>query len=113
MSEALMIKSLYNMEETIAAGIFEGKTYPWEVLPEIKTFIITLGESLQSQHLGTVSLYLIGELAACATPVNAFVAAVPIQLYKRLHKEHTESGSKDHQQGETYDDALSRLYQCG
>ena len=46
MSEALMIKSLYNMEETIAAGIFEGKTYPWEVLPEIKTFIITLGESL-------------------------------------------------------------------
>jgi len=46
MSEALMIKSLYNMEETIAAEIFEGKTYPWEVLPEIKTFIITLGESL-------------------------------------------------------------------
>jgi NDP-sugar pyrophosphorylase family protein len=46
MSEALMIKNLYNMEETIAAGIFEGKTYPWEVLPEIKTFIITLGESL-------------------------------------------------------------------
>ena len=46
MSEALMIKSLYNMEETIAAEIFEGKTYPWEVLPEINTFIITLGESL-------------------------------------------------------------------
>ena len=46
MSEVLMIKNLYNLEETIAAGIFEGKTYPWEVLPEIKTFIITLGESL-------------------------------------------------------------------
>ena len=46
MSEALMIKNLYNLEETNAAEIFEGKTYPWEVLPEIKTFIITLGESL-------------------------------------------------------------------
>lgn len=46
MFEVLMIKNLYNLEETIAAGIFEGKTYPWEVLPEIKTFIITLGESL-------------------------------------------------------------------
>ena len=46
MSEVLMIKNLYNLEETIAAEIFEGKTYPWEVLPEIKTFIITLGESL-------------------------------------------------------------------
>ena len=46
MSEALMIKNLYNLEETNAAEVFEGKTYPWEVLPEIKTFILKLGESL-------------------------------------------------------------------
>ena len=46
MSEVLMIKNLYDLSQTIAADIFEGKTYPWEVLGEIKTFIIKLGESL-------------------------------------------------------------------
>lgn len=50
MSEALMIKNLYNLEETNAAEIFEGKTYPWEVLPEIKTFILKLGESLPADR---------------------------------------------------------------
>ncbi|MBR3040781.1 MAG: UDP-N-acetylglucosamine pyrophosphorylase [Lachnospiraceae bacterium] len=50
MSEVLMIKNLYTLEETIAAEIFEGKTYPWEVLPEIKTFIIKLGESLPADR---------------------------------------------------------------
>lgn len=46
MSEVLMIKNLYDLSQTIAAEIFEGKTYPWEVLGEIKTFILKLGESL-------------------------------------------------------------------
>ena len=30
----------------VAAKIFEGKTYPWEVLPLIKDFILELGETL-------------------------------------------------------------------
>jgi len=42
----ISIKELYTLEETIAAEIFEGLTYPWEVLPEIKSFIIRLGEKL-------------------------------------------------------------------
>ncbi len=46
MSEVLMIKNLYDLSQTIAADIFEGKTYPWEVLGEIKTFILELGASL-------------------------------------------------------------------
>ena len=45
MSE-IMIKDLYNLNETIAAELFEGKTYPWEVLPEIGDFIIKLGKTL-------------------------------------------------------------------
>ena len=33
MSEQLTIKNLYNhMDETIAKDIFEGATYPWEIL---------------------------------------------------------------------------------
>lgn len=44
--EAAKISHLYDLEKTIAAEIFSGKTYPWEVLADIKEFIIKLGESL-------------------------------------------------------------------
>lgn len=44
--EAAKISHLYDLEKTIAAEIFNGKTYPWEVLADIKEFIVKLGESL-------------------------------------------------------------------
>lgn len=44
--EAITISSLYDLNETIAAELFEGKTYPWEVLPLIREFIIRLGNTL-------------------------------------------------------------------
>ena len=28
--ESIQIKNMYNLNETIAAEIFEGKTYPWK-----------------------------------------------------------------------------------
>lgn len=40
------IADLLDISKTIAAPLFEGKTYPWEVLPEIKDFIIELGNTL-------------------------------------------------------------------
>lgn len=40
------IKDMYDVSETIAGDLFEGKTYPWEVLPEIGDFILKLGETL-------------------------------------------------------------------
>ena len=40
------IKDLFDLDKTIARELFEGKTYPWEVLDEIKPFILKLGESL-------------------------------------------------------------------
>ena len=46
MMEQLTVKELYNLEETIAKDIFEGVTYPWEVLPKIGAFIVELGNSL-------------------------------------------------------------------
>jgi NDP-sugar pyrophosphorylase family protein len=42
----LTVKELYNLDETIAKDIFEGVTYPWEVLPKISAFIIELGKKL-------------------------------------------------------------------
>lgn len=46
MMEQLTVKELYNLEETIAKDIFEGVTYPWEVLPRIGEFIVELGNTL-------------------------------------------------------------------
>ena len=40
------IAELLDLEHTIAAELFEGKTYPWEALPEIKAFILKLGAAL-------------------------------------------------------------------
>ncbi|MBO4981640.1 MAG: UDP-N-acetylglucosamine pyrophosphorylase [Lachnospiraceae bacterium] len=42
----ITVKELYDLNETIAAAIFEGVVYPWEVLPKIHDFIIALGEQL-------------------------------------------------------------------
>ena len=44
--EECKIKNLYNLDETIAKKIFEGATYPWEVLPKINDFIIELGNDI-------------------------------------------------------------------
>jgi len=46
MMKGLTVKDLYTLEETIAKDIFEGVTYPWEVLPKISSFIVELGETL-------------------------------------------------------------------
>ena len=44
------IENLYNLNETIAKDIFEGATYPWEVLPKIEEFIINLGKQLDKNE---------------------------------------------------------------
>ena len=44
--EECKISNLYNLEETIAKDLLKEATYPWEVLPKIKDFIIQLGEKL-------------------------------------------------------------------
>lgn len=40
------ISQLYDLNETIAKELFEGKDYPWEVLPEIGDFVLKLGMTL-------------------------------------------------------------------
>ncbi|MCR4922694.1 MAG: UDP-N-acetylglucosamine pyrophosphorylase, partial [Lachnospiraceae bacterium] len=42
----IKIEDLFDLKETIASEIFKGHTYPYEVLPLIKEFIIKLGNSL-------------------------------------------------------------------
>ncbi len=40
------ISNLYDLSQTIAEGLFEGKEFPWEVLTEISKFIVNLGNTL-------------------------------------------------------------------
>lgn len=44
--EQCKIKNLYDLEQTIAADLFADATYPWEVLPKIKDYILALGPIL-------------------------------------------------------------------
>lgn len=46
MKNAIAISELYDLRETIAAELFEGAFYPWELLPKIHDFIIDLGRRL-------------------------------------------------------------------
>lgn len=48
--KALTVQELYTLEETIAAPLFDGVAYPWEVLPRISAFIVELGASLSPEE---------------------------------------------------------------
>ncbi len=48
--DKITIKEMYTLEETIAAELFAGKTYPWEVLPEIGDFVMKLGPTLAADR---------------------------------------------------------------
>jgi NDP-sugar pyrophosphorylase family protein len=54
MSEHLMIKSLFDLKETIAAGAFAECIYPWEVLGKIKNEILRIGATLSSEEFNKI-----------------------------------------------------------
>lgn len=48
------ITNLYDLSQTIAASLFDGKEYPWEVLPGINEFIVKLGAELDEEKFNKV-----------------------------------------------------------
>lgn len=48
--DKLTVKELFDTSNTIASELFEGKTYPWEVLPFIGDFIIKLSQTLPADE---------------------------------------------------------------
>ncbi len=44
------ITDLFNLQETMAKELLERYTYPWEVLPNIKDYIIQLGNTLSGDE---------------------------------------------------------------
>ena len=73
----ITINNLYNLDETIARDIFEGATYPWEVLPKIKDFILELGKKLDKEEYEEVSENVWIARSATVAP-TAFIAGPTI-----------------------------------
>lgn len=46
----LHTESLLDLQHTLAAALFAGKTYPWDVLEEIGAFIVKLGAQLPAEE---------------------------------------------------------------
>jgi len=46
----LYIENLFSLENTVARELFCGKTYPWEILPLLKDFILSLGAGLSAEE---------------------------------------------------------------
>lgn len=51
----ITIKDLYSLDETIAKDMLSELTYPWEALPKIKDFILSVGPSLSKEEYDEVS----------------------------------------------------------
>ena len=80
MFEEMTVAKMYNLNETIAKDIFEGVTYPWEVLPKISDFIVKLGETLPADEYDKV-----GENVWIAKSAKVFESAYirgsPLRIY--------------------------------
>lgn len=66
------IENLLDLNETIAKELFEGKTYPWEVLPGIGEFIIKLGRTLSPEEYD----YLEGDIWIAKSAKVASTASI-------------------------------------
>lgn len=54
MEEKLKITCLFDVSKTIAAPLFAGKVFPWEILPDISDFILSLGEYLPKDKFSSL-----------------------------------------------------------
>ena len=50
MIEGIAVKDLFDLKETIASEVFNGIEYPWQVLPNITSFILQIGKTLSSDE---------------------------------------------------------------
>ena len=82
----LMLKENYDLNETIAKDLFEGVTFPWEVLPKIGAFIVELGNTLSEEEYDKV-----GENVWIAKSAKVFPSAYingPVIIGKNAEVRH-------------------------
>ena len=47
--ENIKVNQLFSLDQSIAASLFDGLTYPWEALPKIGEYIVALGATLDPE----------------------------------------------------------------
>ena len=70
---------LFSFDKTIAKDIFEGTTYPWEVLAKIGDFIKKIGATLPAdeyERIGDKNIWI-------AKDAVVFPSAVPLAVFCR------------------------------
>lgn len=50
----ITIRDLFDLEQTLACGLFDGHTYPWEVLDELGAYIVRLGRTLPADRFAQI-----------------------------------------------------------
>ena len=90
MMKDFTISNMLDLNETIAAELFEGKTYPWEVLPEIGDFIIKLGKTLDPFEYEKKGENVWIAKSATVAPTAA-QGASPVGARGRIHRSHRGS----------------------
>ena len=63
--DSIKVSALYNTEETIAKELFKDDCYPWEILPKIKDFILTLGPTLPKDKFDEIEKN-VGSKVSCS-----------------------------------------------
>lgn len=69
MNESITIKELYSLDRTIAASVFDGCIYPWEVLSKIGDYIVELGRTLpEDEYIKKMEMYGFIKKQMCLNP---------------------------------------------
>lgn len=68
MYEELKVKQMFDLNQTIAAKLFDGVDFAWEVLPNIKEFILNLGKTLSKEEYEEVSEHVWVAKSATVAP---------------------------------------------
>lgn len=55
MLEMFSVKNYFDLSKTLAAPLFEGVSYPWEVLPRLNSFIMALGPMLPTEEFDQIA----------------------------------------------------------
>ena len=74
MPSFLLCRELFDISHSTAAPLFERFEYPWQVLPEIKSFILALGEALSPDEYEKRGEGIWISRSAAVAP-SAFIAA--------------------------------------
>ena len=75
MKQTIQTKHLLNLNETCAASLLEQFEYPWQALPHISDFVISLGKTLSPDEYEQKEEHVwIAQVRYC----------IPFSLYYRL-----------------------------